>query len=232
MRRFDIVKTTQLVIFGVLALAAFVVIVRDDALYQAIATNPHVRALCAILWLTLSLSFVFMLYDFGSYATLKRENSELDYAVYADQLTGIANRYSCDAHIARYAEGALPPAMACVTMDLTSLRAINKARGHTGGDEAIRAFSRILSGAAEDRCFVGRNGGNKFLSIFEDTTAATVDAYVGEVAARVAEYNQTAGDAAIAYVVGVALEADEGQVRTLPELVALSDRRAMAQEGA
>ena len=48
----------------------------DGKSYQEIASDPHVRTLCLILWFALGLSFLFMLMDFGMYSGLKRENLE------------------------------------------------------------------------------------------------------------------------------------------------------------
>ena len=230
MKRFDIVKTAQLVVLVVLAVIAGFIVFGDDELYQAIANEGHVRALCTVLWLGLGSSFAFLLYDFGSYAQLRRENTELDYAVYSDRLTGIANRYSCDAYIGQFAHWSIPSGMACVTMDLTSLPRINAAAGHEAGDAAIRDFSDILAKASDGRCFVGRNGGNKFLAIFESTNRTALDAYVADVAKAVAARNEGLGEAALEYDSGSALAGEEG-ITALTELVALSDRRATSGEG-
>ena len=72
MKRFEWIKTIQLVLYILLTVIALVTIFRDDALYQTIASDPHVRLLSGILWLLMGLSFVFMFLDFGSYTDLKR----------------------------------------------------------------------------------------------------------------------------------------------------------------
>ena len=226
MRKLDIVKTVQLVIYVVLAAAALAIIVRDEQLYQAVASNAHVRALCAILWVLLVLSFLFLLYDLSSLSTLRSENMELDYAVNSDSLTGIANRTGCDAYIARYAERPAPSGMACATLVLTNLRDINAARGLEGGDEEIRAFARIISGASGENCFVGRNGGNKFLAIFDKCSREELDAFVSEVTRLVEEHNAGLPGVGTAFVVGTSVASEESSP-TLPQLVAISDRMAM-----
>ena len=50
MKRFEWIKTIQLGIYFLLTVIALVTIFRDDALYQTIASDPHVRLLCGILW--------------------------------------------------------------------------------------------------------------------------------------------------------------------------------------
>ena len=102
MKKFDRIKTIQLLLLIAITAASLVVILRDSELYALIATNMAARTISVLLWLTLGLSFIFLLYDFNSYADMRRENSELDNAVYSDALTGIANRYSVDAYIGQF----------------------------------------------------------------------------------------------------------------------------------
>ena len=229
MKRFDLIKTIQLVILIALACAALAVILRSPELFHSIAADPQIRALCIILWLVCGLSFLFLLYDFNSYTGLKRENMELDNAVYSDALTGIANRYSVDVYIGKYLNTPLPQDMGCITMDLTNLAEINGRFGHSGGDAAIQAFSEILQSAAAGVCFIGRNGGNKFLAIFRECSEKRLDAFADAVWEKTAERNAAHRDAAIAYSIGRAFE-EGSEIHTLTELVALSDRRAYMAE--
>lgn len=232
MKRFEWIKTIQLVLFILLTAAGLLTIFRDDVLYQTIASDPHVRLLCGILWLMMGLSFVFMFLDFGSYTDLKRENLELDQAIYSDTLTGVANRYSCDAYIAQYLHKKLPRDMGCITLDLINLQDINRKYGHEGGDEVIREFSEILTEAARIKgapegatnCFIGRNGGNKFLAIFRSCSHEIISDFLLEVE-NLEGRRETDGKAQLIYSVGVAFD-EESSVKSLVELVALSDRRA------
>ena len=225
MKRFDTLKTIQLVILAVLTVAALAAVFTDPSLYALIASDRGVRLLGILLWLVLGLSFVFLFIDFNSYAGLKRENTELDHAIYSDALTGIANRYSVDTYIAEYLNKPLPSDMGCVTIDLTNLGQINEAHGHEGGDAAIQAFSDILKNASSGVCFIGRNGGNKFLAIFRECSQKRLERFLASVEEQVRQRNNDHPDAALCYSTGVAF--DEGdKVKTLTELVAMSDRRA------
>ena len=236
MKRFEWIKTLQLVLYAILTVIALITIFRDDMLYQAIASDPHVRLLCGILWLLMGLSFVFMFLDFGSYTDLKRENLALDQAIYSDTLTGVANRYSCDAYIARYLHKKMPKDMGCITLDLVNLTQINRDYGHEGGDEAIRDFSGILTEAARIKgapegatnCFIGRNGGNKFLAIFRSCSHEIISDFLLEVE-QLEGKRVTEGKAPLLYAVGVAFD-EESSVRSLVDLVALSDHRAAKDE--
>jgi diguanylate cyclase (GGDEF)-like protein len=223
--KFNLVKTIQLLLYIVFTVAALLIIFRDPELYGWIAQNAHIRYLAIILWLVIGLGFVFLFYDFNSFSDLKRENMELDAAIYSDALTGIANRYSVDVYLGRFLNKPLPEDMGCVTIDLTNLSEINEKLGHQAGDEAIREFSDILQQAASGVCFIGRNGGNKFLAIFRECSENRLDSFLEAIASRVQERNQNRPDFKISYCTGKAFD-EGGGVHTLTELVALSDRRA------
>ena len=225
MKRFDRVKTIQLLLLIAITAASLVVILRNSELYALIATNMAAKTISVLLWLTLGLSFLFLLYDFSSYADMRRENSELDNAVYSDALTGIANRYSVDAYIGQFLGKPLPEDMGVVTIEMTNLSEINKAHGHSGGDMAIQAFASILQTAAGRSCFIGRNGGNKFVAIFRDCTDARMQRFLDSVESLTDERNSSQADAPIKYSAGTAFNEGE-DILTVTELVALSDKRA------
>ena len=225
MKRFDRVKTVQLVLLMALTAIALAVILRDPELYTLVATNIAAKTISIILWVTLGVSFLFLLYDFNSFADMRRENMELDNAVYSDALTGIANRYSVDAYIGQFLGKPLPEDMGVVTLEMTNLSEINKAHGHSGGDLAIQAFSSILQNAAGRTCFIGRNGGNKFVAIFRDCTESRLERFLEKVESLTDERNAAQDDVPIRYSAGTAFN-EGGEAGTVTELVALSDRRA------
>lgn len=81
MKKFDIFKTIQLIIFVLLTGIALYIIFTDHELYRLIASNPHIRVLCILLWAACGISFLFIFLDFTLYSTLKKDYKELDYAV-------------------------------------------------------------------------------------------------------------------------------------------------------
>ena len=229
MKRFDFIKTAQLVLLVGLTVVALLTVFRDPALYGQLASDAHIRRLGIILWITLGLSFLFLLYDFNSYSDLKRENTELDNAIYSDALTGVANRYSVDVYIGTYLNKPLPADMGCITLEITNLSELNERLGHEEGDAGIQAFSAILLAAANGACFIGRNGGDKFVAIFRDCTEKRLDSFLSSVSERTEEHNREKPEAPLRYCSGLAFREDG--VQTLTELVALSDRRAWKQRG-
>ena len=225
MNKFNLIKTIQLALVIILAVAALLVVFLNREVYFLIGSDAGVRMIAIFLWLALGISFAFLYYDFRSYTTMKRENAELDNAVYSDALTGIANRYSMDAYLGQFIGKPLPKDIGSVTLELVNLVDINARLGHTGGDEAIQDFSEVLQQAANGVCFIGRNGGNKFLAIFRDCSSRRIAGFLDSVKELNDEHNRLKPQAAIEYTAGTAF--DEGDdIHTVTELVALSDRRA------
>lgn len=227
-KKFELIKTIQLLVFITIAALGLAVIFSDNQLYQMVGRNPSVRILCILLWLALAMSFIGIFWDFSNHSSFKRNYRELDYAVYNDHIAGIANRYSCDAMIEKYLDNPLPDTLGCVMLDLVNIRDINDAHGHAKGNEAIQEFSNILHTASLGLCFVGRNGGNKFMALFENCDENKINAFLTRVHRQVEFYN-TGGDMpVIEYRTGRALSRDE-RVSTITQLIALSDRRLTLQ---
>lgn len=226
MKRYDKIKTVQLIIYIALTLIGIFLIFTNKDLYHLIATDSNVKIFFGILWAVLGISFLFMFFDFSSYSNLKREYSELDLAIFSDPVTGIANRYSCDAFIEKYLDKPLPDGIGCITFDITNLADINSQYGHLAGNSAIRDFSSILQSAAIKVCFVGRNGGNKFLAIFQDCTDEKIGNFLETVERKVNAHNEKSKRGEILYKFGTAF--DEGsEVKSINQLIALSNRRAI-----
>jgi len=228
MNKFNLVKTIQLVVFILITIAILLVVFLDQDVYSMISSDPGVRAIAIFLWVILGLSFVFLYYDFYSFTGIRRENAELDNAIYSDALTGIANRYSVDLYLGQFQNQPLPEDIGCVTIEMSNLVNINKEHGHEAGDGAIQDFSEIMRRASSGTCFIGRNGGNKFLAIFRDCSEEKLGQYIQKIRELVEEHNKNS-EVTLEYVLGSAFQEGE-QVRTLTELVALSDRRAAKKE--
>ena len=230
MNKFNIIKTIQLIFMILLTVAALLTVFLNHEVYSAIAADPGVRLLAVLFWVALGVSFVFLYYDFYSYAGLRRENTELDNAIYSDALTGVANRYSVDVYISRFLNKPLPKDLCCITVEMENLAELNRTLGHSGGDSAILGFSGFLQHAASGICFIGRNGGNKFLAIFQECSEKRIHSFLESLQAQLCAYNDAHPQAMLEYSTGTAFAAEE-DVHTITELIALSDRRAwMAQK--
>lgn len=224
MKKFDRYKTIQLIIFVLLAGISLLIILTDPELYQMIANNTHVRALCILLWVAFVLCFLFIFMDFSLFSTFKKDYRELDFAVSSDPVSGIANRYSCDSMIEKYLDQPLPRNIGCVMFDLTNIGEVNQSHGHVAGNELIHDFSGILQASSLNLCFVGRNGGNKFLALFENCTTQKLNTFLTRVSDRVDDYNNDPDSLPILYQYGTAYREDDS-VETITDLIALSNRR-------
>lgn len=224
MKKFDVFKTIQLILFIILTVAGLFIIFSDNELYQMIANNPHIRILCILLWVALVMAFLFIFMDFSLFSTFKKDYKELDFAVSSDPVAGIANRYSCDTLIEKYLDKPLPDNMGCIMFDLTNIGAVNRRWGHIRGNELIYDFSSILQSSSANLCFVGRNGGNKFLALFENATSQKMDTFLARVDKKVKQHNADSGKVLIQYKYGSAYR-EGGEVRTITDLIALSNRR-------
>ena len=65
MKKFDFVKTVQLIIFTVFALVCIGLVLFNKELFHAIALNPTMRLICGLLWFCFGLAFVFIFIDFN-----------------------------------------------------------------------------------------------------------------------------------------------------------------------
>lgn len=224
MKKLDIFKTIQLIIYIILTGFCVYTIMMNPDVYHYIATNPSIRLICGLLWAVLGLSFLFLFLDFNFFSSFKRDYRDLDFAVHSDPLSGIANRFSCDALIEKYLDKPLPANMGCIMFDLTNISEINKLYGHTEGNALIKDFSDILKMASVNLCFIGRNGGNKFMALFEEGSKEKLDIFLERIHTKVDSHNSGAGTYPITYKYGSAFH-EGNKVGTITDLIALANRR-------
>ncbi len=222
MKKFSRMKIAQLVLMlAFMAVCAYLLFV-DRGLFHDVAQQEDLKMVCGMLWGCFALSFIFIFMDFGMFSDYNRVYRELDYAVYSDPLSGLANRNCCDAIVEKYLNRPLPKGIGCVMFDLTNIRHINETYSHMAGNALIQDFSNILKMASVSLCFVGRNGGNKFLAVFEDSSPDQVDKFLLRIEQKVKTHNASDPDKPIEYAYGVAF--DE-KVKNIAEMIALANRR-------
>lgn len=224
MKKHTIYKTVQLFIFIAAAAAVVALVFMNEELFHLAAQNTAARALCIALWAVLVLSFLFLLLDFVFFLPYRRDYNEMAYALYSDPRSGIANRFSCDMIVEKYLDKPLPKNIGSIMLELSNIRAINSLYGHHQGNNVISDFSGILFKASGGLCFVGRNGGNKFLAIFEDASRQSMQRFLDRVREEVNIYNESSNNIDIAYRCGQAF-ADDISGGDITSLIALSDSR-------
>lgn len=224
MKKHEIYKTIHLFIVLILAAFAGVKIFFDPDVYYNVVHEPSLGLLCALLWGVFLVSFIFIYLDFRYFFQYKKDYRELDLSVKSDPISGINNRFSVDVLIEKYLDKPLPKDMGCIMIDLTNIQEINKQYGHVQGNLVIREFSDLLSDASKDLCFVGRNGGNKFLALFEKTTEEKMTQFTERLQQKVEAYNQKPTALPVEYQYGKAFHEGE-EVQMITQLIALSNRR-------
>ena len=224
MKKFDTLKTIQLIVFIAMTVACIIIVFMNKNLFHLIASQGDVRLMCILLWLTLVLVFLFTFIDFSLFASFKHDYSELDYAVHSDPIAGIANRYSSDAIIEPYLDKPLPENMGCIMLELSNIKEVNELYGHVQGNKLIRDFSNILKLTSVNLCFVARNGGNKFLALFEEGTEEKIEVFLSRIDQKVSANNSSPDAYPINYRYGIAFREGE-KVKTITDLIALSNRR-------
>ncbi len=101
---------------------------------------------------------------------LGRSKEFLDYIMYVDRKTGLPNRAMCDIEIEKYAAEKLKDNFAFVLIKLDNLKYVNEKGGREAGDALLKAFGKILKRAASSYGFVGYNGSEQFIGMFEECT--------------------------------------------------------------
>lgn len=223
MKKFNTFKIIELVLLLALAVASLYMLMQPEVKQYIFDTRPA-TILFVIVWIVLLVTFVFLLIDFSLISSMKLNYHNLYDVAYSDPLSGMPNRFSCDTIIEKYYDKKLPTTVGCIMIDLSNLPEINNLYTHATGNRVLKDFSDILSLAATSLCFVGRNGGNKFLALFENCTEENVDLFLHRIEDRVAQHNQAADSIAIEYHTGIALNSEE-HLDQITRLIALANKR-------
>lgn len=223
MKKFSTFKMIQLSLLVVLSLTSLYLLMKPQV-KQYIFSSTAATTLFIIVWIVLLASFIFLLIDFNLISSIKLNYHNLYDVAYSDQLSGIPNRFSCDTVIEKYYDKKLPEDLACIMIDLTNLPEVNSMYNHATGNKLLKDFSNILSSASLSLCFVGRNGGNKFLAIFDHGEQAKIDTFLARIADRVNQHNRSSDAIAIEYHTGIAMNSVE-HIDQITNLIALANKR-------
>ena len=103
---------------------------------------------------------------------LEEANRKISDLVYLDPLTGVANRRSLDATLAREIErvSRLGLSLTVIMVDVDHFKAVNDTLGHAMGDKVLQALAATLSGLLRPYDLVARYGGEEFLIMMPGTT--------------------------------------------------------------
>lgn len=223
MKKLSNLKIIQLSVSVVLALASIYFLLQDEVKQFVFSSFPA-TVLFVLIWILLIADFLFLLLDFDFIRSNKLNYQELYEVAYADAVSGLPNRFSCDVLIEKYMDSTLPRHVGCMMLDLTNLSEINSSYDHKTGNDTLKQFSIILAAAAGSDGFVGRNGGNKFLALFEDCTQEKLNRFLENVNKRVEAHNHKPDMAPIRFCAGTALNSND-HLDHITDLVALANQR-------
>ncbi len=224
MRTFDRVKTIELFAFVAFAAICFYRIVVASNIYQEMTNDANIRALCLLLWAAMFMCFFMIFIDFSMFSKQNQNLNALSEAANTDTVARIGNRFSVDAIIDEYAEKDIPKEMGCAMIELSSLKDVNAKKGRMAGNDHIRNFSLILTMSALDECIVGRNGGNRFIILYEKEADLHLEVFLDRLAEKVYDHNKNARNDPISYNYGTSY-AGIDDVTSITRLIALSSMR-------
>jgi diguanylate cyclase len=114
--------------------------------------------------------------------SLQRDLSIAQECAERDPLTGLLNRRALEQALTRAIQTArkADAALSVAFCDIDHFKRLNDVHGHAVGDRVLRLVGDCLSEEADDRTFVGRQGGEEFVVLFEGLpvieAAARIDA--------------------------------------------------------
>ena len=128
--------------------------------------------------------FVFMTHSFAQ----KKEYAALTKIAYIDNLTGLANRVSCDEKLVDFNKS--NDDFCLLSLDLNGLKEVNDNAGHPAGDKLLKSFADTLSAVFGSLGTCTRIGGDEFLVLIKSTTPQEIDKRLIELDSRLLELDK------------------------------------------
>jgi diguanylate cyclase len=119
---------------------------------------------------------------------LQDDLTEAQFCAERDPLTGLPNRRALEAALRRAVAtaSATNSALSLAFCDIDQFKRLNDIHGHQVGDRVLRLVADCLSEGAGDDVFVGRQGGEEFVMLFEGKAAIEAAAQVDAIRAGLA----------------------------------------------
>ncbi|WP_026652052.1 GGDEF domain-containing protein [Butyrivibrio proteoclasticus] len=152
--------------------------------------------------------------------------NRLNELAYIDKLTGLPNRYSCDLLFESFNSDNKLQNAGIIVMKINNLGKVNSSSGHQGGNWLISEFCTILEEVGENYGYVGRNGGNEFITLLEDCDSTKADMFLLDLTKRIQGYNELNVGAPIEVAYSRVLNSD-ANVDIVSKLVSLGYRKLL-----
>lgn len=121
--------------------------------------------------------------------TLKKQLEMSFKEAHTDPLTGIGNRRAMDKFIAEQLDESKSDIFSCIILDIDHFKRINDQHGHMVGDSVLRFIAKLLKQASKGQDFVGRFGGEEFILLLPDTSAANAFTFAEKLRKLLQETN-------------------------------------------
>lgn len=187
---YKVLKVIELGIFFVMEVLFLIILISNRTMRSSIFVDRSLFILCAIMYFTILLSLGFLIVDFIKLRELKIENHNLENLAYLDKQTGIPNRTSVNMLFESYSDADSMKGIGCVVSEIANIRDINSVLGKTVGDRVIHDFSKLYEKSADGMGFVGRNGGNEFITVLEKCNETRMKEFLDKLSGEIAKYNE------------------------------------------
>lgn len=192
--RYKVVKIVEMSVFLALEVAFLIILTSNEVMRRSIFVDKSLFIVCIVMYITVLVALGFLIYDFVKLRELKIENHQLENLAYLDDKTGIPNRTSVNLFFDTYKTTESMKGIGCLVAQISNIRDINEQYGKEKGDKAIQAFSRLYEKSAEGFGFVGRNGGNEFVTVLEKCDAEKMATYYDRLTDSIDEYNKSVSE--------------------------------------
>ncbi|WP_157414458.1 diguanylate cyclase [Agromyces allii] len=155
-----------------------------------------------------------------------RLQSRLERMALYDQLTGLANRQLLKTRLGEVLAAARRESgpTALVVLDLDGFKAVNDRMGHMAGDAVLREIADRLRSTIRPGDVAGRFGGDEFMIICENTTAASAEAVADRLRGAInLPLTGVLDDFSISASIGVAVHDGAGSAPAAADLFAAAD---------
>lgn len=216
--QYKCLKVFELSFLFVLEMVFLIILITNKTLRSSIFVDKSLFILCSIIYFTVLVSLVYLLVDFFKLKELKRLDHELENIAFLDSKSGIPNRTSCDIFFETYSTKESMKGIGLVLTEIVNIREINAKNGKDFGDRSIVEFSQLLEKSSENYGFIGRNGGNEFITVISDCSDARVSSYYNELNKNIRAYNDSVGKGQL-HIHSEYVLFDKEQVETFSELI-------------
>ena len=150
---------------------------------------------------------------------LSEEKKEdfIEYLLYVDKKTGLANRQKCDSYIENLSKNVLPDNFTCIYLNFISLSSLTKKYGYSVGDSVMKDFAGLLNALSDENGFIGYNGVGKFMMFVQKCNSQKAEAIMQVLKEQVEEYNNINPDYKMDYTYSYSVSTDDNiyEARTL-----------------